>query len=131
VTKRQLGEEKERIMNKGAVAFSLAIMALGAGWLLTAKGVGEGIDWVWTIGLGVMGLIVFLVSGGFDKLSVVVGPMFMIASAMSLLRQSGRIAVNTEAPTLVIAFGAAMLLAQAPFIPYPKWYQADTRKPGA
>ncbi len=118
-------------MNKGGVAFAMAIMALGVGWLLTAKGVGEGIDWVWTIGLGAMGLIVFLVSGGIDKLSVVVGPMFVIASAMSLLRQSGRIAANTEAPALVIAFGAAMLLAQAPFVPFPKWYQAEDRKPRA
>ena len=68
----------------------LLMIAVGAGWLLSAIGVAPDIDWVWTLGLAVVGLLTFAV-GGFDKMTVVVGPFFLLASMISVLRQSGRL----------------------------------------
>ncbi|MGQ0637165.1 MAG: hypothetical protein ACT4QC_21360 [Planctomycetaceae bacterium] len=106
---------------KGPLILSILIITVGVGWLLTAKGVGPGINWVWTLGLGGIGIVVFVVSGGVDKASVVLGPFFLIASFFSLLRQTGRMVLETEVPSLVITIGVLLLLAQAPFVPPPRW----------
>lgn len=106
---------------KGRVALALLIITLGIGWLLTAQGVGPGINWVWTLGLGIAGILVFVVSGGVDKLSIVIGPFFLIASVLSILRQTGQIKVDIEMPVLVIAVGALLLLAQWPRVVAPRW----------
>jgi len=106
---------------KGRVALALLIMTLGVGWLLTAEGVGPGINWVWTLGLGIIGVLVFVVSGGIDKLSIVIGPFFLIASILSILRQTSQIRIDLEMPVLVIAVGALLLLAQWPGVVAPRW----------
>ena len=56
-----------------------------------------------------------------SKLSVVIGPFFLIASILSILRQTGRIPLDVEMPVLVIAVGALLLLAQWPGIVAPRW----------
>jgi hypothetical protein len=106
---------------KGRVALALLIITLGVGWLLTAQGWGNGINWIWTLGLGIVGVLVFVVSGGIDKLSVVVGPLFLIASVLSILRQTGRVQIDLELPLLVIAGGVLLLVAQLPAIAVPRW----------
>lgn len=106
---------------KGRVALAMLIITLGIGWLLTAQNVAPGINWVWTLGLGVVGVLVFVVSGGVDKLSIVIGPFFLIASVLSILRQTGQIRIDVEMPVLVIAVGALLLLAQWPGIVAPRW----------
>jgi hypothetical protein len=106
---------------KGRIALSLLIVALGIGWLLTAQGVLPEINWVWTLALGAMGVLVFVVSGGIDKVSVVVGPFFLVSSVLSILRQTERLHTSTEMPLLVISVGVLLLLAQVPAIPPPGW----------
>src|SRR5262245_11037291 len=108
--------------SKGPLVLSLLIIIVGVGWLLTAQGIGPDVNWVWTLGLGAIGILTFIVAGGADKASVVVGPFFIIASMLSLLRQSGRLSLDTEIPTLVITIGVLLFIAQWPFVPAPKWF---------
>jgi hypothetical protein len=97
------------------------MIVLGAGWLFTAERFGPGINWVWTLGLGAIGILTFVVSG-FDKVSVVVGPFFLLASLLSVLRQAGSLGLDTEVPVLVIGIGVLLLVAQLPAVPKPAWF---------
>ena len=58
---------------------------------------------------------------GIDKVSVVVGPFLLIASAFSVLRQTDQLALDLEVPLLVIVFGVLLLLTRVPAIPVPRW----------
>jgi hypothetical protein len=73
------------------------------------------------ITVGVVGILTFILSGGFDKFSAVVGPFFLVSSILSILRQTGHLAADTEVPVLVIAVGALMLVAQMRWVPVPGW----------
>jgi hypothetical protein len=98
----------------------ILLITLGVGWLLTTLGIVPEVDWVWTLGVALVGILAFALSG-FDKVTVVVGTFFLIASALSILRQTERIAINIEIPVLVITAGVLMLIAQLRVIPVPKW----------
>jgi hypothetical protein len=95
---------------KGPLVLSILIITVGVGWLLTAQGVGPGI-----------GFLTFVLSGGFDKVSVVLGPFFIVASFLSILRQRGQLRVDTEVPILVILVGVLMLVARLPGVRTPRW----------
>ena len=109
--------------SKAPLIISILIIVVGVGWLLTALGFGLGINWLWTLGLGVIAILVFVVSKGIDKVSVVLGPFFLLASLLSVLRQTSRLSVDIEVPVLVITIGILLLLAQLPAIPKPRWYE--------
>jgi hypothetical protein len=111
-----------------SLCIPVMITLVGIGWLLTAKGVGEEINWVWTLCLGGIGILTFVVSGA-NKCSVVVGTFFLLASGVSLLRQTHRIGVEVEVPVLVICIGALLILAHLPLIPAPSWWQPTDRHP--
>ncbi|MGI8979910.1 MAG: hypothetical protein ACR2FY_11855 [Pirellulaceae bacterium] len=119
-------------VSKGPIVLAVAIIAVGAGWLMTELNQASGMNWVWTLGLFAVGILTFLVSGGFDKVSLVVGPFFILAGAMSILRQRDVIAPALEAPILVTAVGVLLLAVQWPAVPLPKWYgpvpKADRKK---
>ena len=68
----------------------------------------------------VVGFVTFAVSG-VDKASVVVGTLFLLASLFSVLRQTGRLQLDTEVPILVIATGVLLLVVRSPLIPIPSW----------
>jgi hypothetical protein len=96
------------------------LIVLGAGWLLTAMGVMPEVDWAWTLGVGAVGVLAFLI-GGVDKVTIVVGPFFILASVLSLLRQTDRISIDKEIPVLVILAGILLLVARLESIPPPIW----------
>lgn len=98
----------------------ILLITLGVGWLLTTLGVVPQVDWVWTLGVALVGILTFAL-GGFDKVTVVVGTFFLFASVLSILRQTGRIAINIEIPVLVITAGILILVAQVKAIPAPSW----------
>jgi uncharacterized membrane protein YGL010W len=104
----------------------LLLIAVGTGWLLTTLGVAPGIDWIWTLGLAIVGLLTFAVSG-IDKVSLVIGPLFIFASFLSILRQTGRLRFDVEIPILVILAGVLLLIARMPAIPIPKWIIPETK----
>jgi hypothetical protein len=98
----------------------LLLITVGVGWLLAAIGVTPDINWIWTLGLAGIGFTTFVVAG-VDKVTVVAGSFFIVASFLSILRQTDRMSVNVEVPVLVIASGALLLIARHPRIPVPKW----------
>lgn len=102
----------------GLIVPSLVI-TLGVGWLLTTKSVVPGVDWVWVLGLGVAGALVLAI-GGIDRLTIVVGPFLLISTIFSLLRQTGRLSVDTEVPLLIIVIGVLMLLGRLLKLPAPR-----------
>ena len=102
------------------LVFPVLLITVGAGWLLATLGVAPGINWVWTLALAVVGLLAFVV-GGFDKVTFVGGSIFIITSCLSVLRQTGRLRLDTEIPILVIAVGVLLLIARHRAIPEPKW----------
>ncbi len=112
--------------DKKSLLFPILLITVGAGWLLTTLGVAPGINWVWTLGLAIVGLLAIVV-GGLDKVSVVIGPFFILASFFSILRQTGRLHVDVEVPILVIIAGVLLLVARLPVIPIPKWILDDPK----
>ena len=114
--------------SKGPLILAILIVTVGVGRLLTALAIGPGIDWVWSLGLTVVGLLAFVVGGRLDKWNVVVGPFFLIASLLSVLRQRELLNVEVEVPILLIAFGVLLFVAQLPAIPLPSWYTPPTNR---
>lgn len=107
-------------LNRKSLVVPWLLIAVGTGWLLTALKVGPGIDWVWTLGLAVVGVLAFAING-LDKVSVVTGPFFIAASLLSILRQTNRLRLDVEVPILVILSGILLLIARRPTIPVPDW----------
>ena len=112
--------------DKKTLLLPILLITVGSGWLLTNLGILPGIDWVWTLGLAMVGLLSFAI-GGLDKVTVVIGPFFILASCLSILRQTDRLHLDIEVPTLVIAAGALLLVARMPAVPNPKWIVQDPK----
>ena len=108
------------------VLVSICLIALGVGWLLTNAGVLAGVNWVWTLSLASAAIVV-LAAGGIDKVTVVVGPLLMLASVGSVARQTGRLSVDYEVPCLVIAAGVLVLVSHLAPVPPPAWLIDDSR----
>lgn len=106
--------------NKRTLIIPLLLIAVGIGWLLSVMGIAPSIDWVWTLGLAIVGVLTFIVYGC-DKLTFVVGVFFIVTSGLSILRQTERITLDIEIPILVTLLGVLMLIARHPSIPVPKW----------
>jgi hypothetical protein len=49
----------------------------------------------------------------------------LMASLLSVLRQTNQVSLDIEVPVLVISIGALLLIAQVPAIPKPDWYLAQ------
>jgi hypothetical protein len=117
--------------NRASLVVPVLIIVVGVGWLLTAQGFAPGINWVWTLGLAGIGILTFVVSKGLDKVSVVIGPFFLLASLLSVLRQTEQLRLETGVPVLVISVGALLLIAQLPAIPKPSWLLEPSAEPRA
>ena len=112
-------------MNDAKLALILPILliTIGVGWLLSTLGIAPKIDWVWTLGLLVAGVLTFALYG-LDKVTLAVGGFFIIASILSILRQTGRLTVDMEVPILVITAGVLLLVCRHPSVPTPKWLKS-------
>ena len=119
--------KKKKKTDKKTLILPLLIISIGSGWLLTTLGIVPGINWIWTLGLAVVGLLSFAVSG-IDKSTVVIGPFFLIASCLSVLRQTGRITLDVEVPILVIVVGCLLLIARSKSIPIPDWVVLEPKE---
>ncbi|WP_299470044.1 hypothetical protein [uncultured Gimesia sp.] len=106
--------------SKKTLILPLLIISIGSGWLLTTLEVMPGLNWIWVLGLAIIGLLAFAVSG-IDKSTVVMGPFFLIASCLSVLRQTGQLSFDVEVPILVIVIGVLLLIARSKSIPLPEW----------
>jgi hypothetical protein len=113
-------------MNKGLVV-PIVTTVVGVAWLLNVLQVMPGVDWLWTAGLAAAGVLALAV-GGLNRVSVVIGPFLLVSSVLSVMRQTGKLAVDREMPILVIVLGLLMLVAQLARLPLPEALQdpADT-----
>lgn len=114
--------------DKKSLIVPILLIALGSGWMLNVMDVLPGVDWGWSLGLGAVGILVFVLSG-FDKFTIVVGPMFLTASMLSVMRQTGRLSLDMEVPLLVIFLGFLLLVARASGIPNPSWIMNNIHAP--
>lgn len=103
-----------------SIAVSIIVIAVGCAWLLNTLEVLPGVNWIWTGGLGLAGLLI-LALGGLNKVTAVTGPFLILTSIFSVLRQTGRIDIDQEVPILVIALGLLMLVSQLLPLPQPGW----------
>jgi uncharacterized membrane protein len=112
--------EKTRMSANKSLLIPMLLITLGTGWLLTTSGYAPQIDWIWTLGIAVAGVMTFII-GGFDKVTFVVGAFLLMTSLISVLRQTGRIDFNVEVPILMITAGVLQLIAHSRLIPTPEW----------
>ncbi len=84
---------------------------MGLAWLLNTLNVVPDVDWVWSLGLMAAGVLTLTI-GGITKTTLVVGPLLLVGSVFSVLRQTGRLQEPHEIPLLVILLGALMLWVQ-------------------
>jgi hypothetical protein len=110
--------------NRSTLFLPISLIALGTGWLISALGFAPEIDWVWTIGLAAVGFLAFLL-GGWNKVTLVAGLFFIGASGLSVLRQTGRMPLNVEVPSLVLWLGVLSLAAHHRSVPSPIWAVDD------
>ena len=106
--------------NMKSLSVPILIITVGVGWLLTIHDIVPGVNWVWTLGLAIAGLLILAI-GGLDKVTFVIGPFLIAATFFSLMRQTGRISIDTEVPSLVVVFGTLMFVAKLLPIPKPTW----------
>ena len=106
------------------------VIVMGIAWLLNVVGMLPGVDWLWTVGVAAVGILV-LTFGGINRVTVVVCPTLIVASIFSVMRQTGRLSFDKEVPFLTIALGVFWLLASATKVPLPKALlpEEETRKP--
>lgn len=110
--------------DRTSLILGILLVALGGGWLLSSLGFIPSVDWAWSLGLAVVGVLAIVLSG-FDKVSFVVAGFFGLASVLSVLRQTGVVNVNVEIPVLVLASGVLLMVARSGAIPLPRWIQRD------
>ena len=94
-------------------------IVVGIGWLLNVQDVFPPVDWLWTGGLAVVGILM-LVIGTVDKLKGVVGPFLIVASICSVLRQTERLSIEKEIPVLVIVLGILLIIVNVMNLPTPE-----------
>ena len=92
------------------IVVALSVIALGVAWLLNVLNVIPGVDWLWTGGLGVTGILI-MAAKGINKSTFVVGTFLLASSVLSVMRQTGRIRPDIELPVLFIIFGVLFLLS--------------------
>lgn len=96
---------------KRKLTVPILVITVGLAWLLNVLEVVPDVDWIWSLGLAVAGILCLTI-GGISKATVVAGPLLLVASVCSVLRQTGRLHEQQEVPILVIVLGVLMLLAQ-------------------
>ena len=103
---------------KGTVT-AILIMGMGVAWLLNVLELFPRVDWLWTVGLGLAGVLT-LVFGGLNRLTLVAGPLLLAASALSIFRQQWGMPAKYEIPVLTIVLGFFLLVGSLMRLPVPE-----------
>ena len=106
--------------DRTSLILGVLLVAVGGGWLLSSLGFIPTVDWAWSLGLAVIGVLAVVLTG-FDKVSFVVAGFFLLASVLSVLRQMGVVKVEVEVPMLVLAAGLLLIAARSRAVPLPRW----------
>ncbi len=106
--------------SKASLIFPILLITFGVGWLLRTLEVAPEIDWTWTLGLAVLGVLLLVVVG-VDKVTIVCAPLLLVSSILSVFHQLDALGLGILVPILVILTGSLLLLTRSPHIPSPKW----------
>ena len=109
------------------ILISLCLIFLGIAWLLNNIGVVPGVNWIWTLGLAAVAVVI-LIASGIDKVTIVLVPLLILASIFSVLRQTGRLSTNYEIPILVIAAGVFVLVSYVSPLAPPAWLMPEPQE---
>jgi hypothetical protein len=120
--------ERQMDPKKISIIIAIGVIATGVAWLFNNLGVLPAIEWFWTLGLAVCGLLI-VVMLGFDKVTVVIGPFLIIGAIFSVIRQLGGITLSYELPLLFIILGVLLLIAVIAPLPSPHWLLEDEEDP--
>ncbi|MFC1587786.1 hypothetical protein ACFL54_05710 [Planctomycetota bacterium] len=96
-------------VNKKDIILAILVVGLGTAWLLNVLKIIPTVDWIWVGGLGLSGLLI-MAFGGKNKLTFVAGPLLLIASITSVLRQKEVFDLDVEVPILTIILGILLLI---------------------
>ena len=96
--------------NRSNLVIAILIIGFGVTWLLNVLQIVKSVDWIWTIGLGLTGALT-LIFGGVHKLTAVIGPFLIVAAALSIFRQLGRMSLDVELPILMVGLGILLVRA--------------------
>lgn len=96
--------------------FPVALIVVGLGWLLHELAIVPQANWVVILALFAAGCAVLLIDG-FNKSSLVKGPLLIAASAAVLLHQHQNWPWSTLVPALLILWGVLLLIARLPAVP--------------
>lgn len=102
------------------LTFSVALVVIGLGWLITEAAVVREVNWLWVSCLALTGLLP-LVTWGLDKATLVLASVGLAAAVSSVLRQLGVIDVGIQMPSLVIWTGFTLIVAQLAPLRHPAW----------
>ena len=101
---------------KSEVVIPVLLIAVGVGWMMNSLDILPGVEWAWSIGLAAAGLL-WLVCGGINKGTIVIGPFLLVASICSVARQTSILKIEVEMPCLVIALGGLLLISTLSKLP--------------
>jgi hypothetical protein len=108
------------------IILAVLVIALGIAWLLNTLEIIPGVDWLWSGGLGIAGIL-FLAAKGLNKFTFVIGSFLLISSVCSVLRQTGRLRPDIELPVLFIVFGALILVSMLLPLCTPEVFREEKR----
>ena len=106
------------------LVIAILIIGFGVAWLLNVLQVLAGVDWIWTIGLGLTGALT-LVFGGVNKLTQVIGPFLVFAAALSIFSQLGHMSLDIELPILMVLLGVLLVRVHIRSLPSPETLRQD------
>ena len=100
------------------------IISIGLAWLLNNMSLLPNIEWIWVIVSAYAGIMCLSVSK-INKVTAVAGPLLIIHSIMSFLRQNGIIKLEIELPLMIIVLGFLMLISEKKNLPMPDFEESS------
>ena len=105
-------------------AIPILIIGIGTGWILNVYGIIPAVDWIWSLLLGLTGLLTLFL-GEKNKFTFVIGPFLLVSSVLSVLRQTDILQIKYEVPMLVIVMGILWLIVDLKKLPFPEWLKNE------
>ncbi|QLI82727.1 hypothetical protein HZU75_15040 [Chitinibacter fontanus] len=101
---------------QGGIWLPIALIVIGAGWLLHRLDIVPSVNWIVILALVFAGSAVLWLEG-LNKSTVVIGPMLIAGGVSTFLQQYFAFSRAVQIPLLLILCGLLMLLARSPQIP--------------
>jgi hypothetical protein len=108
------------------LVFPTLVTGLGVAWLLNSLGILPSVDWIYSLGLALTGLVVFFWLG-WNKLTVPLGGFLLASGVAAALRQAGAVEAAVVYPVLTIVLGGLLFASVSSRVPLPGWVEPVAR----